>query len=86
MALKQIYTGSVLKNPTIQQYKSDKNKEPHKQSGIAYHMPACLVVKPHCDKVTHILHFIWNQLKSDLIIHSAQLPSNINIVQLIFNI
>lgn len=47
-------------------------------------MPACLVVKLHCGNVTHILSFIWNQLKSDLIIHSTQLPSNINIVQLIF--
>jgi len=47
-------------------------------------MPARLVVKIHCGKVTHILRFIWNQLKSDLIIHNTQLPSNINIVQLIF--
>jgi len=46
-------------------------------------MPACLVVKIHGGKVTHILRFIWNQLKLDLIIHSAQLPSNINTVQLI---
>jgi len=46
-------------------------------------MPACLVVRIHCGTVTPVLRFIWNQLKFDHTTHSVQLPSNINIVQLI---